>query len=191
MVHLPHPPPLRESETVPSIPDERLLKPRVATALLGVDGRVLASFVPSPPRGPDPIAIHLRRRRDRRFDEALRSGAPYRERRAVATPVRTMVVEVEGTPLLDRDGDVVAVVERITDLARSPDDAALHRTRRVVESLAHDVNNPLAAIQGAVEVLRLDPRLGASNELNAISCQVERIEDAVVRVRHELVDEPT
>lgn len=101
-----------------------------------------------------------------------------------------MVLEVEGTPLVDRERDVIAVVEQITDRSRSPSDPARQQARRAMDSLAHNVNNPLAAIQGAVEILRLDPRLGASmSELDAIASQVGRIEDAVVAVRHELVDE--
>ncbi len=124
------------------------------------------------------------------FEASLRDGKPYTERRVVATPARAMLLDVEGTPLTDCEGDVVAVIERITDLSRSPDDAARRKARRVAESLAHDVNNPLAAIQGAVELLRLNPRIAeASGELDAISSQVGRIENAVVRVKDELVDE--
>lgn len=126
----------------------------------------------------DPVLVPARRR-------ALASGTGYSVR-LPARDGRPHAVLVRGFALRDAGGGTSVVLEVVSDHAAV---ATLQQDRTaalesVLSQLPHEINNPLAAIVGAVEVMRLGelpPDL--DDELTSILHHVHRVARSVDRVR--------
>lgn len=160
-------------------PDRRLLWSSAAEGE-AAGGRPFAAYLAAIEQAPPRELLGER-------DRAFAQGRAYSAFVRIPIAADRRILHVRGVPVADA-GQVESVFEVVQDVSEQ---VGRHRERdvqavvdRTVDHVAHEINNPLAAIVGAVEMLRLEgPSEAGKREIDVIQAQVRRIAAVVEKLR--------
>ncbi len=122
-------------------------------------------------------------------ERAFQFGTPYSS--FVDTPHgdRRAILHLRGVPFSASDGSVDSVLEVVQDVTEAEHASRGETVRRTIEAafrtLAHEINNPLASIVGAADLLLLlGPAQNQRAGLEKILAQANRISAVLERVKN-------
>lgn len=166
-------------------------RPRLGLGLVirGEDGSVCFAYPADPDRENGPVEAYL----DAVLHGQLRESGdePAVRQFGVQHGNGEAILQVHRVPFGADHGQVLEMVQDVTVSVRCMEQAVERRViDRVARRLGHEINNPLAAIFGAIEVLLLDgPPPEFRRPLEVVMDQADRISGVVHGLRQSAAED--
>ncbi len=171
--------------------ERALARGKGGVLLVDQDGQVTSSLSGSASNDSKPLQVYLDATRSQQDAEvvalrrnALTLGDDYSIFRDYDTDEGRVTLSIHGFPVRGRADSVESVIELVQDvsepIARAREDLSQKVADDAASTLAHEINNPLAAIVGSVELIRRHPpSTSIQKELDSILHQVLRISRSI------------